>query len=481
LTSFWPETRMPDLVLSAADGSDSLALTDPNSVVYLPAGSQGLDLPPQIVIADANPFLPGSRPRAVRDDMREIMLPLLLSADTITTLWAARRRLFAILRPANPLTGCVLTATDPFTGVDRSLTVLYAGGAEGDLSTDNYGRTWQKYALVLRAPDPYWYSTVDDATSWTGSAASNWFPIFPLTLTGSQILSGSTVAGTTNLFPNPSAEIDLTGWGSTGGAGDPTPARDTTRAKYGSVSVRYDYPAAGSGGGNYGITVDGLTVGLTYTVSVWVWVPTGVPTQQIAVFFLTTGSSNVTNNAWERLTVTFAATGTSHYVYVATVASTTLGQQIWVDAWQAELGSSATAYCDGDQSGCSWAGVPHASISTREAAFDGVSVNVLGDASTWPRWTIVGPATSVLLVHFGQNRRLGLVGSVSDGSVVTIDTRPGQQSISDDAGNNLFGRLTIGFSLFALDPGRNDISVALTGTTANSAVSLTYTPRWSSL
>lgn len=468
---------MPDLVLSAADASDSLALTDTASPVYLTAGTKGLSLPPTSVIADANPYLPGSLVRAVRDESREVFLPLLLDATTQADLWAARSRLFAILRPSNPLTGCLLTATDPATGTDRSLVVVYAGGAEGDLSSDQYGRTWQRYGILLRAADPYWFSAQDESVTWSGSGSTTWFPFFPLELSSSQILSGSTVAGTTNLWVNPSVEININGWGNFSNPTDPTLSQDSTRSRFGSSSVRYDWPTAVSGGTG-GVTVTGLTIGVQYTASAWVYNQTGMPAVQIAVFFIGSGTSTTVHDSWERLSVTFTATATDHFMYVVSTGAVVLGQSTWVDGWQCELGAAATAYCDGDQAGCVWNGVAHNSTSTRSAAFEGTELEVIGDAQTWPRWNIVGPGSALTLVHYGQDKRLDLVGDIPDGNTVTIDTRPRQQAIYDSDGNNLMGRLQTGFSLFPLDPGRNDISIALTGTTSSSAVGLTYTPRW---
>lgn len=469
---------MPDLTLSTVDGSDSIALTDSASPIFLTAGAKGLDVPVPSIFSDISPFLPGELVRGVRDTSREVFLPVVVSGSTKAELWAAKARLFSMLHPVDRTAGCKLTVTDPATGANRYLTVVYAGGAEGDLSADQYGQTWQKHGLVLRAADPYWASTDAQSVTWAGSSTATWFPLFPLTLAPTQLLSGSTVAGTTNLITNPSAEIDLTGWGSTGGAGDPAIVQDTARALYGSVSVRYDWPTAGSGGGNAGVTAAGLTIGVTYTLTVWVWSPTGSPAVQIAVFFVASGTTSSVHDSWQRLTVTFVATATSHYVYVATTTATTAGQQVWVDGWQIEAAGSASAYCDGDQPGCHWNGVPHGSTSTRDATFDGAALDVAGDTSTWPVWTINGPGAALTLQHLGQGRRLDLIGDIPDGTAVTIDTRPRQQAVYDSAGNNLMGRLSPGFSFFALDPGQNTISVALTGSGTNSAVTVAYTPRW---
>lgn len=474
---------MPDLALSTVDGSDSLDLTDPDSPVYCTAGAKGLDLPTPLVISDTSPFLDGDYIRDIRDASREVFLPLLLNATTQADLWTARARLFGILRPTTRTDGCILTASSP--AGTRYLTVVYTGGAEGDLAKDQYGRTWQKMGVVLRAADPHWSSTLDQSVSWSGSDTATWFPIFPLTLAASQILSEETVAGATNLVTRPSAEVapffGSPGWASLAGADDPVMTLDNTRSRFGSSSVRYGWPTGSSGGGAGYVADNNLTIGVQYTASVYVWVPTGSPHVQLKAFFITNGDTSTLHDTWQRLTVTWTAAAANDYLILTSASTPTLGQSCWVDGWQIETGAAATAYVDGDQPGCYWTGTAHQSTSVREGTYAGTTIDVDGDARTWPVWTVAGPGTSLSLVHEQQGRRLDFMGDIPAGSILTIDTRPRRQAVYDDSGQNLMGRLAAGFSFFPLDPGINNISVAMTGTGTSSAVTVTYTPRWAAV
>jgi hypothetical protein len=477
---------MPDLTLTAADGSDTLDLTDPDAPVFLLAGAKGLDVPTSAIVSDVNPFLSGELIRDIRDTTREVFLPLLLSASTTAGLWQVRSRLFAILRPLVRTAGCTLTATDPGTGLGRYLTVVYSGGAEGDLGRDQYGQVWQKYGLVLRAPDPHWYDTTGQSLSWSGGAPSTWFPIFPLTLSPTQVLTETAVAGATNLVMRPSAEAAPvfglgTGWGSFAGATDPTMVLDTTRARFGTSSVRFDWPTGASGGGAGYVADNNLTIGQQYTASVYVYVPTGSPPVQLKAFFLANGTTSSLFDTWQRLTVTWTASAVNDFAILVSTSAPTAGQFCWVDGFQIETGPAATSYVDGDQPGCHWTGTAHQSTSVRDATFAGTPVQVAGDTQTWPVWTIIGPATSVALVQESSGKRIALVGDINDGSTVTIDTRPRQQAVYDDSGQNLMGRLSPGFAFFPLAPGRNDISVAIGGSDSGTAVSLTYVPRWATV
>lgn len=84
-----------------------------------------------------------------------------------------------------------------------------------------------------------------------------------------------------------------------------------------------------------------------------------------------TTSSGVTSStsAWTRLTVTATSPSNANIadltVTVASVASTS--EFHYLDSSQAERGSTATAYCDGNQAGCAWTGAANASVSYRPA------------------------------------------------------------------------------------------------------------------
>jgi hypothetical protein len=179
-----------------------------------------------------------------------------------------------------------------------------------------------------------------------------------------------------NLVPNPSFEVNTAGWAA---AGNTTAFnRYGGDHKSGSFALAGDAVAAGAFGMASGSVVQGVPLPLlTYTLSCWVQAPAG---RVVTVQLNETGGSigdeavasvNFTGigigNLWQRVTCTGTigrADRAGLYILVTCVA-TAAGQTLWVDGVQLELGSQATAYCDGDQDNCRWAGTPHASQSYR--------------------------------------------------------------------------------------------------------------------
>lgn len=101
-----------------------------------------------------------------------------------------------------------------------------------------------------------------------------------------------------------------------------------------------------------------------------------------------------------------------------------------------------------------------------------------GDAPAWPVLTIVGPAEGLELRNLTTGDELALTSVLADGETITIDTRPGAKTVRDGAGANLYGDLTAGSRLFALDPGDNALELALVGASDDSSVSVAYRARY---
>lgn len=170
---------------------------------------------------------------------------------------------------------------------------------------------------------------------------------------------------TVNLVQNPSAETSISGWIAGGGTGGPTLSQSATRARAGSQSVLVEW---GGGGvlphANY--DVSGLQVGRVYTMSVYVWVPSGSPAVSTIVGGTNQfGTTSTVTDEWQRLYWTGTATDTTMGFQIWPVGAAALGTQVWLDGLQAETGIAATAYVDGDQAGCEWDGVVHTSPSRR--------------------------------------------------------------------------------------------------------------------
>jgi len=144
--------------------------------------------------------------------------------------------------------------------------------------------------------------------------------------------SGMWTLARTALCANPSFETNASGWASDGPVSSFARAADGS-AILGSFSGLVTWGTGASGSQSVNYTLSGLTIGRTYNATLWAKVPTGSPTVAISVYALAdgTGTGSV-KDAWEKLTVTFVATDTSHLLGVALRASATAGQTVSIDA-----------------------------------------------------------------------------------------------------------------------------------------------------
>ncbi|TAJ21831.1 MAG: hypothetical protein EPO65_00590 [Dehalococcoidia bacterium] len=139
-----------------------------------------------------------------------------------------------------------------------------------------------------------------------------------------------------------SMETSVADW-SAGGSVPPTLSQSNTRAQDGTQSLRI---AWGTGGvlPLAQTTVTGLTIGRTYTVSAYGYVPTGDPGLALVIAGIGGGSAMTTKDAFTRFTKTFTATATSHVVQVWPTPAPTAGDLAWVDAVQVWEGSAAVTF-----------------------------------------------------------------------------------------------------------------------------------------
>lgn len=169
----------------------------------------------------------------------------------------------------------------------------------------------------------------------------------------------------TNLCTNPDFETGTTGWAA---AGSPTPtiAQSGVQAHTGSKSLLVTSTGAASFLPNAGFTV-ATTSGHTYTVSMWVYLNAGCP--QVAAFMGGNfGTSTTVTGSWQRISVTFTATGSSHSAgaYCNFTAS---GQFFYIDSVLIEEATSVGTYFSGATTSTStdtyaWTGTAHGSTST---------------------------------------------------------------------------------------------------------------------
>ena len=151
------------------------------------------------------------------------------------------------------------------------------------------------------------------------------------------------VAG--NLVDAASASFESGTVGSWTPAGSAPPAltNSSTRAQHGTKSMLITWGAGGS------FPLANLTVptviGRRYTVSAYVWVPTGHPAVQVVVggagVFGTPSSGTA---AWVRISATWTATSSSAGLQLWPTSAPTAGQQAWVDSVMVDEGTTLPAF-----------------------------------------------------------------------------------------------------------------------------------------
>ena len=146
-------------------------------------------------------------------------------------------------------------------------------------------------------------------------------------------------ASATNLLSANAASVEtsVTDWT---GFGSATRAQSSTRAYVGTKSMLITWPTGGIPWVQ--TTVTGLTIGQVYTFSAWVWVPAGAQPVKVGVSGLGNGSPSTVTDAWQRVSHTFTASGTSHaplFTPSAAVASTA-----YVDAMMVNVGAVAAEF-----------------------------------------------------------------------------------------------------------------------------------------
>ncbi|MDI9885898.1 carbohydrate binding domain-containing protein [Streptomyces sp. HNM0645] len=148
-----------------------------------------------------------------------------------------------------------------------------------------------------------------------------------------------------NLITNTGFETDTSGWSS---SGTPAIARVTSPVQHGTGAMRCTWGAVSSQ--SVRTDVYGLDVGTTYTASAYVRVPAGDQAVRLKLATRSTGtdfafgSYSTTNDAWERVTVTFVATEPSLQLRINPQTPTGAGDIAYVDAVQLEEGATATAF-----------------------------------------------------------------------------------------------------------------------------------------
>jgi hypothetical protein len=142
------------------------------------------------------------------------------------------------------------------------------------------------------------------------------------------------------------------------------------RARFGRKSLKIQTPGSNNSEGVYGYIdttgINGPVVGSAYV--------RGSGKIRLRLIDGATGGQYISqehqlhDRYWQRLSVEGITVGGDDYrMYIETIGTVPQEETLYVDAAQIEEGGVLTSYCDGDQEGCFWNGVLHASTSERES------------------------------------------------------------------------------------------------------------------
>lgn len=192
---------------------------------------------------------------------------------------------------------------------------------------------------------------------------------------------------TTNLIPNPSFEVNTTGWSAFGA--NASILRVTTQKSSGDASLQIAITPAAT---LQGATSDAIsiTAGLNYVFSIDVKGNVGGENILLKADFDSgtdvVGGAYVLSTSFNRLRLSFTAPVGSTTVQLQLLTSGVQEVTWFCDAAQLEQRSSMTSYCDGSMGmGYSWSGTPHNSTSSRVAGFKFLAPL---NSNTTSRWGI---------------------------------------------------------------------------------------------
>lgn len=171
----------------------------------------------------------------------------------------------------------------------------------------------------------------------------------------------------TNLCTNPSFETGTTGWAANGTA-PPTLTQSSTPpapAPTGTQVLKLTYQNGTSGGFNGAKITFTSVVGTRYTMSAWVYVPTGAAPISLLAAGVGFGNTNaaVGFDQWVRITHSFIAASTTTTIQTWAAGTQTAGQVSYVDAVLIEASPTLNSYFDGTFTNAYWTGTIGASTS----------------------------------------------------------------------------------------------------------------------
>ena len=260
----------------------------------------------------------------------------------------------------------------------------------------------------------------------------------------------------TNLIPNPSFEVNTTGWAANNG----TIARSTAQTYIGTASVLITGTGLGFNG-VFGFPFNNLpaTEGLIYTLSAYVFVPTGNPSRNYSLAIIWRNSTNTanvatsatavaisSNSTWQRITLTATAPIGAFFAVprvIASAASIPIGEFYYVDGFLLEQAAApAGNYFDGSLLATQpvyFTGTPHNSTSIRGG--DAGSY-VVADDQTWESLdpyagSFDSGAYDVLAYSGGATNAYNLASQVANSGRGVIFEKPDGKIYYSDAASRI--------------------------------------------
>ncbi|WP_374224575.1 hypothetical protein [Micromonospora sp. C51] len=121
---------------------------------------------------------------------------------------------------------------------------------------------------------------------------------------------------------------------------------------------------------------------------------------------------------------------------------------------------------------------PYPTVTTSRVLGDSTVTNP-GDVSAWPSWTLTGPATELTATNATTGEAFTLTYTLTAGQQATITITPDRALVRGPAGQNLIGSLNWpGATLWALQPGLNEVNFSVSGSAAGTAIELSFYPRY---
>ncbi|MEU2075415.1 hypothetical protein [Streptomyces sp. NPDC013489] len=206
----------------------------------------------------------------------------------------------------------------------------------------------------------------------------------------------STVLGGKNYATQPGFEVDDGSWSAPDGLEPDGAGVDTGHVKSGTFAHKISWSTSGTGGVlQYGLY--GLTIGVPYTASMYVWVPAGDPAVRLDIDGVTVGAASTLTGTWNRISVTWTTSAAHHTLRITTnTTSPASGDVVWMDEMQVEEGSVPT----------SWSSTPathhprfFGMVNSWPTTWSGLHSTVQITASDTMKWLSRRPALGPMLVE----------------------------------------------------------------------------------